>query len=562
MPTREIRPPLPTAARPDDDTERRRQTWERAYRARTAEDLVALYADWAADYDRDHRAIGFDGHRVAAAVLARHLTRRDRARVLDAGAGTGAAGEALRELGFSDLFAIDLSPAMLVQARAKQLYRGTLVADLSLPVDEFAQDTFDAAIAVGVYSFGQAPASTVDELVRLVRPGGVLVLTMRCDYARTDPQGVVAHLAGLLERGALELLESTEPLPYLPRIDPDATFQVHAYRVRATSPVEPDPAFEEAVREAFAAPGPVVELDHQWIWDSRGSLLYERYTRTSGYYLADCEERIVRDHAAELWDGEPLVVELGCGSARKIRHVLAAAAAQNAEAQLTYLPIDVSPGALQATCAAVERQFGSAVALEPHCGRFDAVLDEIPRQRRKLVFFFGSSIGNLPGLPETIDFLRDLRARLSPGDRLVLGIDLHKPEDVLQRAYNEEEACRQFFVHMVRRINEQVGADFDPRVFELSSTYEPEQPHRGIVAHRMNLRVAPLEPQRTWLRKLEQEVELGPGQALQVGISRKFEPDSIAALARCAGFELRRQWLDGRGWFSINELRPVAEPLA
>jgi uncharacterized SAM-dependent methyltransferase len=138
----------------------------------------------------------------------------------------------------------------------------------------------------------------------------------------------------------------------------------------------------------------------------------------------------------------------------------------------------------------------------------------------------------------------------------VLGIDLHKDEDVLERAYNEEECCRAFFAHMLRRINQHLGADFDPRVFELSSTYEEEPAFRGIRARRMNLRIAPREAQHTWVRELGIEVQLAPGQPVQVGISRKLEPDAIALLARQAGFRLSRQWFDGRAWFSVNELVP------
>jgi 16S rRNA G1207 methylase RsmC len=83
--------------------------WAQAYAARTKDDLRRLYAAWAQTYDRDHEAIGFFGHRLAAETLARHLTRHDVARVLDAGAGTGAAGVALAALGFRDITGVEIS---------------------------------------------------------------------------------------------------------------------------------------------------------------------------------------------------------------------------------------------------------------------------------------------------------------------------------------------------------------------------------------------------------------------------------------------------------------------
>lgn len=529
--------------------------WARAYGAKTRDDLKRLYADWAVTYDADHEKVGFFGHRLTAEVLARHLTRRDAARVLDAGAGTGAAGEALSALGFNDLVAVDLSDEMLAVAREKGIYSQTIVADLSLPVDAFGEDSFDAAILVGVFSYGQAPAETLDEIIRLVRPGGVVAFTMRTDFHVEDAMGVRSRMHLLERRGAWHLLECTDPAPYLPGKDPKARFQVWCYRVTGQKTPEVEEGFEEAVREAFESEDWVKKIDHCWIWDSTASRLYNRYTKTEGYYLTDCEEEILRDHATEILGEERLVVELGCGSARKICHVLDACVARGGPVR--YLPIDVSKGALRATENEVRRRFGDAVRIEPRQGLFDDVLPELPVGERKLVFFFGSSIGNLDTIEDTVTFLKRLRARLNPGDRFVVGMDLHKDESVLEAAYNKEEACRAFFVHMIRRINEHLGADFDPRVFELSSVYQEEETSAPFRSWRMALRIAPTEPQHTWVRALGLEAQLEPGQPVQVGISRKFEPEGIGALARMANLTLTHQWLDERRWFSLNELARV-----
>lgn len=531
--------------------------WKRAYEARTRDDLQRLYADWARTYDEDHERVGFFGHRLTAEVLARHTTRHDMARVLDAGAGTGAAGEALHALGFRRLVGVDLSDEMLKVARAKGVYRETIGADLSVPLDAFAAGSFDAAVLVGVFSYGQAPAETLDEVVRLVRSGGVVAFTMRTDFHASDAMGVRGRMEALERRGAWLLLERTEPAPYLPHKDPDALFEVWCYRVTGDVEPEVEDGFEEAIREALTGDDWVKKIDHAWIWDSAASRLYERYTQTPGYYLTDCEEEILRDRAGEIVGDEPLVVELGCGSARKIRHVLKAAVARRGGVR--YMPIDVSPGALKATTAEVAQQFGDRVNLEPQHGLFEEILPGLPVGEPKLVFFFGSSIGNLDTIADTVAFLERLRARLNPGDRFVVGIDLHKDEGILERAYNEEEWCRSFFVHMLRRINEHLGADFDPRVFELSSSYEAEPPYEGLRTRRVSLRIAPTQPQHTWVRKLELEVQLEPGQPVQVGISRKYEPDQIGTLARLAGLRLTRQWFDRRRWFSLNELAPDAE---
>lgn len=536
------------------------EIWKRAYSARTRDDLEDLYEDWSETYDEDHEHIGFIGHRVAAEVLSRYVTRRDVARVVDAGAGTGAAGEALAALGFRDMVALDLSAAMLEKARAKGLYRQLLVADLSHPVDTFAQDTFDAAILVGVFSYGQAPAEALDEIVRLVRPGGAVAFTMREDFHRDNAMGVRARMEALERQGAWTLIERSDAHPYLPKKDPDATFRVWCYRVTGTTEAEVEDGFEDAVREAFEGDDDVKELDHAWIWDSTASRLYERYTRTAGYYLTDCEEEILRTHAADIWQGERVLVELGCGSARKIKHVLAACFAKPDGRPLRYVPIDVSRGALRATVGEVKQLHPEGLEVEPRQGLYEDALQDLPEDERKLVFFFGSSIGNLATVEATIGFLEGLRAKLHAGDRLVIGIDLHKDRRVFDRAYNESEACRTFFVHMIRRINEHMGADFDPRMFKLGSTYVEEPPHRGIRTRRVNLRIVPKRRQGSWVPRLGREVELQPGQAVQVGVSRKFEPEAIREMARPAGFRLGRQWFDHKRWFSLNEMIAADAP--
>jgi len=549
-----LQPTTPSATRPRSakPDPRLDAIWARAYKARTRDDLRQLYRDWANTYDTDHERVGFFGHRLTADVLARHMTRHDASRVLDAGAGTGAAGEALSALGFNDLVAVDLSDDMLARAREKGIYSQTIVADLSLPVDAFGDDSFDGAILVGVFSYGQAPADTIDEIIRLVRPGGAIAFTMRTDFHAEDAMGIRSRMQALERRGAWHLLECTEPAPYLPGKDPNAKFQVWCYRVTGRKTPEVEDGFEDAIREALEGDDWVKKIDHAWIWDSTASRLYNRYTQTKGYYLTDSEEEILRDNAVDILGTEPVVVELGCGSARKISHVLEAAASR--ATPVRYLPIDVSKGALKATEAEVRRRFGDRVRIEPRQGLFEDVLPELPVGDKKVVFFFGSSIGNLDTIDDTVTFLRRLRARLNPGDRFVVGIDLHKDEQTLEAAYNTEEACRSFFVHMIRRINEHLGADFDPRVFKLSSVYQEETTPAPFRSWRMSLRIAPTERQHSWVRSLGLEVQLEPGQPVQIGISRKFEPEGIADLARLADLRLTRQWLDGQRWFSLNEL--------
>jgi len=530
------------------------EVWRRAYGARTKDDLVDLYSDWSSTYERDHEAIGFFGHVLSADVLARHLPPGDDVRVLDAGAGTGLAGAELARRGYEHLTAIDLSEAMLAKAREKGVYEDVRPVDLSLPVDAFETDRFDGAILVGVFSFGQAPAQALDEILRVVRPGGMVVFTMRTDFFEQDAMGVRSKLEELEEAGAWRRVDLTEPQPYLPRKDPDALFRVWCFEVLEGKRAEPSPDFADAVREAFAEPGPLKRLAHHHIWDAMSSRLYEAYIRRPEYYLNVCEEEVLETNAGDFLGDHALCVELGCGSAKKIQHVFDAVLEADPEATVDYMPIDVSPGALESTAAQIREVYDGRVRVEPRLGHFDDTLASIPAERAKAVFFLGGSIGNFETVDETLAFLAMLRERLTPRDRLVVGFDLCKDPHVFEAAYNAGEENRLFFVHMVRRLNHELGASFDLDAFRLASTYAEEPPVSGLHTGLVNLAVATTRAQDVDVPALGTRLHLDAGDSVRVGVSRKFSPDDIATLASLAGMRVRSLWFDSRHYFAVGEL--------
>jgi uncharacterized SAM-dependent methyltransferase/ubiquinone/menaquinone biosynthesis C-methylase UbiE len=540
---------------PDPEVgERLERIWKRAYAARTRDDLRELYSDWARTYDEDHEAVGFFGHRRASQVLARYVPFADVAPVLDAGAGTGAAGVELARLGFGNLTALDMSADMLARAEEKGVYRHAVTSDLGLPLDTFPMNHFDAAILVGVFSFGQAPAHALDEIVRVVKPGGVVVFTMRTDFFESDAMGVRSQIAALESNLAWQVAEVTEPELYLPKKDASAKFRVWCYRILATKIPDPPDNLADAVRTAMASPSRIKRIDHCYIWNSMASRLYNRYIECPDYYLPDSEEEILRTHAAEIAGDEDLVVELGCGSARKVRHVLRAALSGRAAGRTaTYLPIDLSKGALASTKSEIRELFGEQIRVDARLGHFDDVLPTIPEDAAKVVFFFGGSIGNIETLGATVGFLESLRAQMGRRDRFVVGMDLDKDEAVLVRAYEAGPPNRSFFLNLLRRINNELGANFDLTLFRQESTYDRLAPYHGIEDLSVNLKLATNQPQEVFISKLDLAVHLDAGDSVQVGTSRKFRPGDIEALFRLAGLRLTRQWLDTKGYYSLNE---------
>ncbi len=147
---------------------------------------------------------------------------------MDAGAGTGLVGEALSQLGYTDLVAIDLSPGMLEEARRKQVYGEFHQMVLGETLD-FETAVFDAVISVGVFTLGHAPASAFDELVRVTKPGGHIVFSLRTDAYESD--GFKEKHDGLEAAGKWKLAEMTDEFQPLPKGEPEVWHRNWAYRV-------------------------------------------------------------------------------------------------------------------------------------------------------------------------------------------------------------------------------------------------------------------------------------------------------------------------------------------
>ena len=176
------------------------------YEAKDQQQLVERYDESAEVYDEAMTSdFGWTGHIELAGVIGRYVSRD--ARLLDAGAGTGLLGDELAKLGFANIDANDLSPGMLERARGKGIYQQCRVMELGLALD-YPDDVYDAVVVCGVFTPNHAPASSLDEMARITKPGGLILYTLRADETPADFPLKHQELA---DNGAWELVESCEP---------------------------------------------------------------------------------------------------------------------------------------------------------------------------------------------------------------------------------------------------------------------------------------------------------------------------------------------------------------
>lgn len=181
------------------------------YGAKAPEEVAALYDRWADTYDAEMAAAGYRHPSIALALLARHLPR-GATPVLDAGCGTGLVGEWLGIVGYPEIEGLDLSTGMLERARAKGAYARLHKLALGSPLP-FANGHFAGIVSAGVFTTGHVGAEGLDELIRICRPGGAIVLTVKNTLW---DEGFAVRIAELEARGFVTRAEETEPYVSMP----------------------------------------------------------------------------------------------------------------------------------------------------------------------------------------------------------------------------------------------------------------------------------------------------------------------------------------------------------
>ena len=281
-------------------------------------------------------------------------------------------------------------------------------------------------------------------------------------------------------------------------------------------------------------------VSSKFLYDSRGSRLFDEICGLDEYYPARVETGILSRYAGEIGGrlgADVRVIEPGAGNGRKTELLI-----ERLDAPADLVLIDVSRASLDAAWRRLSRRFPKLPIL-PILGDFTRSIELPPaRGRRAVVFFPGSTLGNFHPW-EAVDLLRGFARAAGPGGAALIGVDLKKESEIIERAYNDREGLTAAFnLNLLRRMNRELGADFQPRAFRHRAFYDEAN-------GRIEMHLVAGSSQR--VRLDGHVIAFQRGESLRTEVSYKYEPGEFARLAAAAGLDIERRWSDERGWFGL-----------
>lgn len=286
-------------------------------------------------------------------------------------------------------------------------------------------------------------------------------------------------------------------------------------------------------------------LPPRYLYDERGSQLFEQICELPEYYPTRTEAAILKRHAQAIAQqtGKSELVELGSGSATKTRLLLDAH--QELGHPLRYLPIDVSASILEASARQLLIDY-SSLQIQGLVSTYDLALQQLnpsPLESRTILFL-GSTLGNF-SQPESDRFFSQLAVALNPGDYFLLGVDLQKPKDILEAAYNDSQGVTAAFnLNILQHLNNRFQGNFDLELFKHKAIYNQSQ-------SQIEMHLVCQQAHSIRLDALDLTVEFEQEETILTEISRKFDWQQIQSYLQLKGFQPVSGWTDPQYPFGV-----------
>ncbi len=330
---------------------------------------------------------------------------------------------------------------------------------------------------------------------------------------------------------------------------PENSFAASVHVATHLAPGWAQKALREEVRQAFTSMPK--ELSPRWLYDQRGSELFDQITQLEEYYPTEAERALLTAHASDIarTTGVGMIVELGSGSGDKTRTLLDAFQSQGT--LRSFVPFDVSETMLRMAAGLLHERYPEA-EIAPVVGDFNLHLDRLPSPQNRLLVFLGGTIGNFYPAERTI-FLKSLANTLRCGEWFLLGADLVKDSKRILRAYNDDSGVTaQFILNSLHVLNRELDADLPVEDFSYVVVWDEDE-------ERIDMRVRADRKIDATIGALNLPVSFAPGEELRVEISAKFHPEALVAELRAAGMVVHKQWIAAGNEFGLFLARREVE---
>lgn len=289
-------------------------------------------------------------------------------------------------------------------------------------------------------------------------------------------------------------------------------------------------------------------LSSRYFYDEIGDKLFVEIMNMPEYYLTNAEYEIFSEQTNQLIQALGVqqetyfeLIELGAGDGTKTKELLKALLAQ--QYHFDYLPVDISQHALDDLEVSLRKELPQ-LSVKPQQGDYFEVLESIKNTNHpKVVLFLGSNMGNLHD-DEAHDFLYGLGANLKTNDKLLLGLDLIKPEEIVVPAYDDpNKITSKFNLNLLHRINKELDAEFDTELFE----HRPEYTEEEGIAKSFLVSTA---QQTVAIGAINQEISFQKGEKIHTEISRKYNDKILSNILRKTDFVITEKLTDSRNYFA------------
>lgn len=289
-------------------------------------------------------------------------------------------------------------------------------------------------------------------------------------------------------------------------------------------------------------------LPSKYFYDATGAALFVKIMNMPEYYPTKAEFEIFKHHSSEMIDSMELepdsffeLIELGAGDGTKTKELLRVLLDRKFDFE--YLPIDISSSALNDLEFNLRGEFPALKVRKKHGDYFNVLETLKENHLPKVILFLGSNIGNLSD-ELSAEFVYHIGSNLKPGDKLILGLDLIKSEELVIPAYDDPQGItRDFNLNLLSRINNELGGSFDLSTFEHLAEYTSDE---GIARSFLMSRI----DQEITIDSIGKTFKFEKGERMQTEISRKYNDDILHKILNRTDFEIINKLTDKRGYFA------------